>query len=177
MSAPQASLAGAGTAALEIARARRDPSFFIVDERLEVVSAPVSAAGRPEFAALPHDIREAVRRLLYDRIAAIGSAVAMVGDGTIVRVVPLDGGHGPRYAVFLEAYKSRDILGTAARRFGFTPREVELLELLVRGESTADIALAMSISELTVQQHVKNIGRKTGVSKRMEILAAILSVR
>lgn len=43
-----------------------------------------------------------------------------------------------------------------------TPREVEILRLIVGGQTTAAISRQLFLSERTVETHRKNIGRKTG---------------
>ena len=55
-----------------------------------------------------------------------------------------------------------------------SPREVDVLELLVRGQSNQEIASDLSISMSTVKNHVHNIIRKLGVSDRVQ--AAILAI-
>jgi len=54
-----------------------------------------------------------------------------------------------------------------------SPREVEVLELLVREESNQQIAGDLSISISTVKNHVHHIITKLGVSDRVQ--AAILA--
>lgn len=54
------------------------------------------------------------------------------------------------------------------------PREREAARLLTHGLTNPEIARAMSISELTVETHLKNIRQKWGVQNRMEI--AILAL-
>jgi DNA-binding NarL/FixJ family response regulator len=49
-----------------------------------------------------------------------------------------------------------------------TPRELELLRLLVEGMSNKAIAERMSLSENTVKYHIKNILQKLGVQNRTE---------
>jgi two-component system response regulator DegU len=55
-----------------------------------------------------------------------------------------------------------------------SPREVEVLELLARGQSNNQIARELSISTSTVKNHVHHIIRKLGVSDRVQ--AAILAI-
>jgi len=52
-----------------------------------------------------------------------------------------------------------------------TPREGEILPLLQRGCSNAEIALALQVGVETVRTHTRNIYRKLGVSSRREIVA------
>jgi DNA-binding NarL/FixJ family response regulator len=53
-----------------------------------------------------------------------------------------------------------------------TPRQHEVLELLVQGKSNRDIAEAMGLSENTVKVHLVTIYRALGVSSRTEALLA-----
>lgn len=51
-----------------------------------------------------------------------------------------------------------------------TPREQEIFRLLVEGQSNADIAVLLSISDKTVQRHRANLMGKLGVSNYRELL-------
>ena len=55
-----------------------------------------------------------------------------------------------------------------------TRRELDVLEHLARGESNADIARSLVVSEGTVKFHVKNVLRKLNVSNRAEATAHYL---
>ena len=58
-----------------------------------------------------------------------------------------------------------------ARTHGLTARENELLRHLGDGVDTRTVARLMSISELTVQDHLKAVFAKTSTSSRRELLA------
>lgn len=58
--------------------------------------------------------------------------------------------------------RARDRQAEAGGQNGLTPRETEILHLIVRGETTAAISRQLFLSERTVETHRKNIGRKTG---------------
>lgn len=49
---------------------------------------------------------------------------------------------------------------------GLTPRELEVLRLLARGQSTKEIAVTLDISRKTAGNHVEHIYTKLGVSNR-----------
>lgn len=49
-----------------------------------------------------------------------------------------------------------------------TPRELEVLTLIVKGRSNKDIAITLSISEATVKTHINNIFSKLGVNDRTQ---------
>ena len=56
---------------------------------------------------------------------------------------------------------------------GLTPRETEVLDLLVRGDTNAQIAQALVITPKTVDHHVSAVLSKLGVSSRREAGAAV----
>ncbi len=56
---------------------------------------------------------------------------------------------------------------------GLTPRETEVLDLLVRGDTNAQIAQALVITPKTVDHHVSAVLSKLGVSSRREAGAAL----
>lgn len=56
-----------------------------------------------------------------------------------------------------------------------TPRELEVLHLVVDGKTNAEIGLNLGISEKTVEKHLEAIFRKMGVVSRVE--AAVMAVR
>jgi DNA-binding CsgD family transcriptional regulator len=63
--------------------------------------------------------------------------------------------------------------GSALRDL-LTPREIDVLEHLVRGETNADIARSLVVSEGTVKFHVKNILRKMNAANRAEATSRYL---
>lgn len=91
-----------------------------------------------------------------------------------------------RAAVRRTAIRS-DMVPAAASRRGstvaagavdqLTPRERDVLELLVAAQSRAVIALTLHITEATVDTHVKSIYRKLGVKRRDELFGIILPPR
>ena len=59
--------------------------------------------------------------------------------------------------------------------YGLTPRELTIVKLLAAGKSNKEIAVALSISPVTVSSHVKSILRKMHANSRAE--AAVRAVR
>ncbi len=57
----------------------------------------------------------------------------------------------------------------------FTPRELDVLRLVVAGKTNSEIGLALGISVKTVEKHMDAIFRKMGVVSRVE--AAVTAVR
>jgi len=56
------------------------------------------------------------------------------------------------------------------RELGLTPRQGEILSLVLRGLPNKRIALALDVSESTVKEHLTGILERLGVKTRVEIL-------
>ena len=64
-------------------------------------------------------------------------------------------------------------ISSIAERYGLTPRETEVLELVFRGLTVAQMAEELVVSKSTVKFHITNILRKTESSNRQEMLEKI----
>jgi DNA-binding NarL/FixJ family response regulator len=106
-------------------------------------------------------LKESTTQRLFDSIRCVMAGQYWVGRESVSDLVralrsaggPPDGGG----------------TGLRARDFGLTPREMEIVTLVVAGYSNPDIAQRCSISEQTVKHHVSNIFDKLGVSNRLEL--------
>jgi DNA-binding CsgD family transcriptional regulator len=58
-------------------------------------------------------------------------------------------------------------------RFGLTPRETEVSQLLARGRSTAELASQLGISIHTARRHAEHVLRKLGVHSRGAAVAML----
>jgi DNA-binding NarL/FixJ family response regulator len=76
------------------------------------------------------------------------------------------------------ASRGLHVLPKTAREFGLaklpgpellTPREADVLELLQKGQTNAQIAMALHVGIETVRTHARNIYRKLGVKTRREL--------
>lgn len=105
---------------------------------------------------LPERLREAVRR-------ARGGARTLTGDAVILHVSPC-AEPGVRWLVAIDgaAVEPRPIL---------TTRQRELLELLAKGLTNAEIAHALGIAAPTVKTTLERLYRRAGVGSRLELLA------
>jgi DNA-binding CsgD family transcriptional regulator len=66
-----------------------------------------------------------------------------------------------------------EALVAALRAAGLTPREAEVMGLLARGSSNADLAAALGISSRTAEKHVQNAFAKLGASSRSQAAARV----
>jgi DNA-binding NarL/FixJ family response regulator len=60
--------------------------------------------------------------------------------------------------------------GLAGAPEGLTPREAEVLAHIAAGESNAEIAAALVVSEATVKTHINHIFSKTGLRDRAQLV-------
>ena len=58
------------------------------------------------------------------------------------------------------------LLRRPAPRYGLSPRELQVLRLVVAGRTNADIAAELFLSERTVHRHVSNIFTTLGLPNR-----------
>jgi two-component system nitrate/nitrite response regulator NarL len=58
---------------------------------------------------------------------------------------------------------------TKQKKFGLTPRELEIVSAIVAGYANREVAEYFKISEDTVKHHLSNIFDKLGVSTRLEL--------
>ena len=63
-----------------------------------------------------------------------------------------------------------------AERFGFSPREVEIVALLMKRTPYRQIGEQLFVSDNTVKTHVRNIYKKADVSSREELLEKLSDV-
>ncbi|MCP1359307.1 LuxR C-terminal-related transcriptional regulator [Aneurinibacillus migulanus] len=78
-------------------------------------------------------------------------------------------------AVWLELAKPSDMLPFISEAYGLSEREKQVLDRIVRGFSTKELALSLHISTYTVQDHLKSIFMKTGVTSRRELIWLLFS--
>jgi DNA-binding CsgD family transcriptional regulator len=79
--------------------------------------------------------------------------------------------------VTIEQARPREILDLLGQAWGLSPREHELLELVIGGLDTAQIApiaRQLCISPHTVQDHLKAIFDKVGVHSRRELVGGLV---
>ena len=94
-----------------------------------------------------------------DLIAAVRAAAA--GDAMLAPSVT-------RRLIEAFAHRPAQTSPAPSRLAALTPRERDVLILLARGQSNAEIAAALFISEATVKTHVGNVLAKLGLRDRVQ---------
>ena len=77
-------------------------------------------------------------------------------------------------AVIIEEPSPAELAPVILMAYGLTKQEQVLTALVCRGLSTSAIAERLHITPNTIQEHLKSIFEKTGVSSRRELVATIL---
>jgi DNA-binding NarL/FixJ family response regulator len=185
----------------EPAAAHRDdtgPVVLTLDDGLRITSRTAASQAWLDVLLPPGPSEQAVPASVYNVAAQLLSAEEGIDDHPAVtrthlaggfwltlRAARLHSGHEPAASaagggtivVTIEEASATDRLDLFGRAFGFTARERELLSLLAIGSDTRALARQMSLSEHTVQDHLKSIFAKTGSRDRITLLSRALGTR
>lgn len=167
--------------------ANRGPAVLITDGRGEIVQAtpgardeldrlvPGPAAGSP--AGIISLIAGAARRYATGESATPPRARLRTSSGQwlVVHAAPLDaaGSTGGQVVVTIEEARPPEIVALVVAAYDLTPRERDIVQLVLQGLDTKEIAQAVFLSSYTVQDHLKAIFDKVGVRSRRELVAKI----
>ena len=92
----------------------------------------------------------------------------------VVRTAPMTGPTGLFIGVRIDRFQPANSLSGAALRFHISPREVQVLALLLDGHRLNLIAKQLHITSSTVQDHIKSMLDKTESRNRSELIARVL---
>lgn len=96
------------------------------------------------------------------------------GDWLSVHASPLHGPAGHSTVLVLEEPGPSDIASLILDCHGVTGAQAKVVALVLRGYSTRQIVRQLAISQYTVQEHLRAVFDKLGVSSRQELAAALL---
>jgi DNA-binding CsgD family transcriptional regulator len=163
------------------------PVFYLLNDRYEVESGwhapdPASIAiatlAEPQKKHLPKFLESPVKRmtsawdLSNPSTCAISRAYPI--PGLLLRTVPMQSESRTLIGVSLEAYAARKTLDHTATQLHISPRERDVLYLMLEGEHVSDIATKLHIADTTVQDHIKRMILKTESRNRIEMAAKVL---
>jgi DNA-binding CsgD family transcriptional regulator len=97
------------------------------------------------------------------------------GEWLLVHAAPVRGREGltSDVAVTIETAGAADIIPLIVSAYGPSERERAVVQQVLGGASTNDIAQRLHLSPYTVQDHLKSVFEKVGVSSRLELSSRI----
>jgi DNA-binding NarL/FixJ family response regulator len=161
------------------------PRLIIIDRDFRIVlasQAPRHDMASAEFADLEAKrLRPAIEKVVRDIVTSWSDKAqratnrfGIVPPSYIVRVIAL-GDDTQRYmAVMIEQIRHRDSLAQAAKGYSLSPRETEVLSLILEGASAPEIASLLCLAESTVQSYFKHLLSKTNSRNRPSMVAKVL---
>ena len=103
-------------------------------------------------------LKDSATQLLLKSIHAVMSGEYWVGRDSVSNLVQ-----------YLRNLMQSTVEETKQKKYGLTPRELEVVSAVVAGYANREIAEYFKISEDTVKHHLSNIFDKLGVSTRLEL--------
>jgi DNA-binding CsgD family transcriptional regulator len=138
-----------------------------------------ASTSRPEeLAHLPLGMLFLVGSVVRGSAAALNVRIRAANSGRwlTVEAETVEGAtrETPEIMIVIRPSPPRDLVDLNAAAFGLTPREREIVRLVVIGTSTKEIARALHLSEYTIQEHLQNVFDKTGTANRRSLVARFL---
>ena len=103
-------------------------------------------------------LKDSATQLLLKSIHTVMSGEYWVGRESVSNLVQ-----------YLRALVDSSTAASRQKRYGLTPRELDIISAVVAGYANKEIAEHFKISEDTVKHHLSNIFDKLGVSTRLEL--------
>ena len=104
---------------------------------------------------------------------AVARVLSRTGRWIVLHGASLVAAGSRRVAVIIEPAHPARITPLLMAAYGLTDREQAVTRLVLRGDSTTQIAAELCVSPHTVQQHLKSVFEKTGVRSRRELVGKV----
>ncbi len=164
---------------------RREGAFYVLDRDLAIVLALTSEDERRlALTGLPTRIAERLPTLIEQTVrelAAAWSTTAPKPTGLarpvsflVVHAQPMSGPSGLFIGVHIDRFQPPNSLTGAASRYHISPRELQVLALILDGNHLEQIATHLAITSSTVQDHIRSMLEKTDSGNRSELIARVL---
>ncbi|MCC4250563.1 MULTISPECIES: helix-turn-helix transcriptional regulator [Microbacterium] len=161
------------------------PAVLIIDAADRVVQSSPGAQERLAQLSAPgadplsyiQALVSGARRFAAGTLPRMPRTRTRTADGVwlVLHAAPL-GGLGDRageVVVTIEEARPQEVIDIVAAAFALTLREREVVGAVLRGADTKEIAASMHVSPYTVQDHLKSIFDKAGVTSRRELVARV----
>ena len=149
------------------------PAAERVLAELEEGGPPATRSGELPYVVYAIAARARSAAMAPDRDALAYARVRTRAGRWLAMHGALADGHSERIAVIVQSAQPGAVAPLIVEAYGLTARERELVDHLLRGASTKEIAAALRISSYTVQEHFKRIFDKLGVRSRIELVGKV----
>jgi DNA-binding CsgD family transcriptional regulator len=160
----------------EVHDAADGPAVLVLERGVLVEATPAARDWLRELApldrgatGLPSPVH-AVSVVAETGVATTHRIRTVGGAWVVVRGAPLGEG---RTVVTIEQAGPPEVVSLIAAALGLTPRERDVVEVVLRGLPTKEIAHALHLSPYTVQDHLKSVFAKAGVTSRRQLIAEV----
>jgi DNA-binding CsgD family transcriptional regulator len=164
------------------------PAVIVIGADDEVVQATIGAQrrvtdlgggpiGATRLPLLLNVLVGAAREFAAGRFPTVPRARTRTSTGqwVVAHASPLAGrdGHRGDVVITIEEARPPEIVPLVVAAFGLTPREQDVVQLVLQGIDTNEVSRTLHLSAYTVQDHLKSIFAKAGVRSRRELIAKV----
>jgi DNA-binding CsgD family transcriptional regulator len=104
---------------------------------------------------------------------ALARVLSRAGRWIVLHGASLVADGARRVAVIVEPAHPARVSSLLMGAYGLSEREQDVTRLVLRGDSTVQIADSLCVSPHTVQQHLKSVFEKTGMHSRRELVGKV----
>jgi DNA-binding CsgD family transcriptional regulator len=162
------------------------PGIVILDDRARLEAmTPAAESWLEELIDIPRSLSTPLPHPIYALAArtragdngggleARARLATKSGRWLVLHASPLPGGGPRRTAIVMQPAPSVEMAPLIVHAYGLTERERDVVQRVVSGLSTKEIAAGLGLSRYTVGDHLKAVFEKVGVGSRGELVARI----